>query len=221
MKRKLTFLFLILGLLQAALFCQKEQCAVCPPLKTLNTNFEELLLTAWNTAGLNFEKVTDTAYKHAFGLQLEVEFASSSVGYWKPFGCGSNFNMLFAGSRCPSCFEYVLLNGDPYDSLRILVTDVQTRTSRNITTSFRYQDQPLITLVDYLAKDTVTILSKSSIRESDTSYKHHGFDFYLDLVDFKTIPNAASFTVELFLRSGQKLSVKTEQIIFHRDSQSL
>lgn len=220
MKRKIVLTFLVLGVLQLGLLCQKEECKVCPTLKNLTTHFEKLTLTVWNTAGLRSQVASqDTLYKQSFGLELEIEFANSSVAHLQVPTCGLGFNTLLAGAKCPLCFEYALINRDPYDSLRILMTDIQTRINHNFTSAFRFRDKPLANLEDYLAKDTVTILAEGSAVNG--IYKHRSFTFYLDLIDFKTVPNSAIFTVELFLRSGQKLSVKTEQINFYPNSQSL
>lgn len=157
-----------------------------------------LALQAVNTTGFQFSQITDTINRTVFGMILNLNYVLVNHNFRLT---RTNFNTLLACSP-PS-------PPDPSDedairSIEILVTAVRTAQTSNVSSHFETTnpfDNSRLTV------DKLPAIETKSINPI----------FRFALVKSESIPVAAIFTLNVYLKSGRKLSKQTAQINFHAE----
>jgi len=159
--------------------------------------YNDLELRAWDTSGFQNSEITDLTpvSKNGFGLSVSVLFELNEVALNKVKWHSLGFASAYA-CDCPSDTYNI---DDPIDTIQIMVLDTNTQSEFDITSQFRTKSHN---------GDEITL---DALFENLADWQD-GFQFDLKIED--NIPNAAIFTVKIYLESGIELVKQTPQINF-------
>lgn len=166
--------------------------------------YRDLTVQAVNTSGFQVSEITDTINKSFLGITLSLNYDLVAHNFRS---ITSNFNVLLA---CSPAQPPTPIDKDSIRSIEILVTDVQTSQTSNVSSHFETSN-PLNNsrlTVDKLPAVGTTFFTK---------YRGNPY-FRLSLVKYEAIPTSAIFTLNVYLKSGKKLIKQTKQINFHAES---
>lgn len=164
----------------------------CDPPATYEVTYDSITIIPWNTSGFNATEVADVAYRNAFGLSLTANFEPQKIA------CHS-LGLGFSAAMACSCADDKYLFNNPVAYADIFMTDLANGEQTEVSALFGaygYGDE-LITLEELF-----------EIRQE----WHDGFQF--ELTTFEDVPDAVTFTVDLYLESGIKFTEQTKEINF-------
>ncbi len=206
MNKKIISIFLLYLVQLVASSCIKCDC---PSPKTSNITFTGLELKTWDTAGFQDVEVTnDSIYKNAFGLSIKMYYDEEVVAMFQPKK--NTFNSLgFMAAYACSCADDEYNIKDPISSIVISATNTKNQQVTDVSSNFT---------VSYGLKN-LSISEYIEIKLNGSYYRWHEWfynvrRFELDLAEYETIPDNATFTVKIILKSGKELTSKTQQINF-------
>ena len=194
MIKKAVLLSVFISLIQ--LFFSCDPC-VCPDPQAYEIVYDEILVTAFNTAGFYVNPVEDTVYKNAFGITLITNYEMVLIAANISGGTGLGFSSLMACDCITDSHTYA----DPISHANIYATDALNQETMDVTDKF--------VAFDPYANQQI------SINELFEQLEPWQDLFQFELADFDSIPNSAIFTVKLYLESGIKFIEHTEQINFY------
>lgn len=194
MKKKLTSIALLYIIQLVAAACDPCECG---PARTFERSYNGLDLSAWDTSGFQNVEVSDSAYRHSFGLTVSVEFDLSQISARDVRPCSGTLGISYALS-C-DCVPDEYIEADPINALEITVTNTEGQVQTVVTDSF--------TTYGY-SGERMTI---DELLDERAEW-HDGFQ--LDLTQYEGVPNASIFTVKVILESGAELTAQTGKIFF-------
>ena len=173
----------------------------CSPPSTYEVRYTDLDLKILNTTGFWPKEVQDTIHKRELGINILVQFDEKEIATWD-LNVSPKYiwlPTLMACSCSPNTYIYV----DDINDLKIWVQDVKNVQQTNpidITANFK---------ASYGA-ELISIAAEMEARwEGDNT-------FSIELTETKTIPSSAIFIIEIYLKSGARVSGETQQINFYK-----
>jgi len=168
----------------------------CGDSFTYENIYTGVTIIPYDNSGFNSKIATDTVYKNAFGLVIQVNFDSKLADNSVKFGLGFNSAMAFSSD----CIGDEYLYPDPISYFDIFMINQLDGRKTKVTDFFKilgYKGE-LISLEDFFPQ-----------REE----WHDGFQ--IELVDHDSISNSVIFEVEVFLESNKSFIGQTEVVHFY------
>lgn len=197
MPHKASFVFALIFITQLIFSCDVGDWCDCAPSQNLEIIYDDVEITAWNTAGFRSKIVKDTVFKEAFGLSVSVNFTTTAIAMTRKTPISFGFNSAMACSCAEDDYHY----NDPISNLKILVKDTVANEGWDVTSNF--------STYGYSNGDPIS-LEELFAQRADW---HDGFQF--DLTQTDSIPNSSFFTIEVYLESGKILTSATDRILFY------
>lgn len=171
-------------------------CCDCGETFTYENIYTGVAVTPYDNSGFYSEIATDTVYKNAFGLGVQVNFESKLAENNIDLGLGFSSAMAFS---C-DCIGDEYLYPDPISYLMIFMIDQVNGQKIDVTDYFQIQgyNGDLIALKDFFAQ-----------REE----WHDGFQ--IELVEHDSISNSVIFEVAVFFESSKSFIGQTDIVNFH------
>lgn len=191
-KKVLLILAIIFSLqvTMSCIFCN------CPDTNTYDVIYNSASVTAINTSGFNYETVTDSVYKNAFGLEILISYDQ----VLSTTNNSSYFTLGFKPLMACSCNSNEYLFPDPVSDIQIFSINTLTNESVNVTSDFEvpvWHDEGM----------------------SIQGYIEQGIEWltYLqvEMVEHEEIPSSVIFRVEVTLQSGTIFTDETSQVNFY------
>ena len=190
--RNKTLIVLSIGFLSQTII----SCCNCGDSSTYENYYSGVTVTPYNNSGFypQIAIATDTVYRNAFGLGIEVNFESK---LYSDQTLGFGFNSAMALSCDCEGDEYIY--PDPIDFMEIFVTNQTDGQTIDVSDHFQIYGYTgeLMTLDDFFAQ-----------RER----WHDGFQ--IELVNYDSVPESAIFKAEVFLESGKSFVGQTNIVNF-------
>lgn len=206
--RKIIFILALCCLQFIFTLCEK--CDDCPPGTTIDRTlrYVELGVTALNTAGFANTKVQDTIEKEVLGLEVALYFSIVADCNFNSNKYG--LNTLIACPCEPLYTDTNFINDAVIKSIEIFATDVEQFQDHDVSNNFRVYNQ---------SGKLVNLNELAGIKIDDWQKIWRRFRFQFELVEYKTIPTSAVFTVNFHLTSSRSRPVitgRTQQINFYK-----
>ena len=169
-------------------------CCQCGETFTTEILYNGVRITPYDNAGFFPRVATDTVYKNAFGLDIELNFETQVVE--NSVGFGFNSALAF---QC-DCNEYdERIYPDPIQRMEITMEDQESGQDIIVTDLFRIESND----GDFV---NLNIFFEQRPEWQDR--------FRIELADYNSIPDSGVFKAEVFLESGNSFVEQTAIINF-------
>ena len=189
MQLKPLIIYCCLFLIQMGFSCVPCDCNE----KSYVVEFHNMDLTALDLSGFQATEVKDTVYRNAFGLVVAMSAHAQEVS---DNGINFGFSSAMACDCGPDNYDYI----DPVQTAEIYMTDEITGQIFNASTFFNIWEYAgnLTSIPDFFAE-----------KRQDQEY------FQFQLTAYDSVPESATFMVELTLVSGTQFTEQTQTIHFY------